>query len=676
MTYRYDQASDTWITKGRASILGTGGLGAPTAVIDFTAQALATTFDGTKSTQKGGTITAYAWNFGDGATSTAAKPSHTYAAAGDYVVTLTVTGSSTLQATATSTISVSTTTKPVPTADFSFVANNAADPLRVNFDASASSVPSGSIVKYDWDFQQSLYSSTSPLAPGYYYTAAGTYTVRLTVTTDQGATASVSKAVAVVGANVPPTAKITSLTVGSDAKTVTAVGAATDSDGYVASITWDWGDGSAKTTTTGTKAAPPSASASHVYSPGTYTVTLTATDDRGASTAVTGAVTVAAPPVATGGTGDSGVNQTGKAGQQQTPTGAVQYQSLSGSTTLAKVKSAGTTAVSFAAGTYSFSDFLGGVDGGTSSSGNTGSGLQFNRGCKGVFGAGSASTVFSMVANSSSRAGSVPVQGSGSTNQLQYVDIDSVPDGFVMDGVKIAGTAQGHMYNGLRIHNPGNSTFQNSTITGMPGNNSSPPGETFMMNIFAQAAGKKMTIKNMTFDGAQGGTRVAAALLGTNNTAGQIDIVDCLFQNQQYSSTVTIWELQKGGVINIIRPVTKLASRRNIGNEAQAGVINIYDPLFCDPASGSDDIRSTWTSNFNEGTINVYFTTQAKWDAFLAGRTVKKLTTICSVKQAYGGSAGGAYTGTKDIRNYCHLFIGGVEVDKTNRWTFTGQPVN
>ncbi len=39
-----------------------------------------------------GTITSYAWSFGDGTTSTAASPSHVYAAAGVYTVSLTVTG--------------------------------------------------------------------------------------------------------------------------------------------------------------------------------------------------------------------------------------------------------------------------------------------------------------------------------------------------------------------------------------------------------------------------------------------------------------------------------------------------------------------------------------------------------------------------------------------------------
>ena len=39
-----------------------------------------------------GDISGWAWTFGDGGSSTAQDPSHEYTAAGDYTVTLTVTG--------------------------------------------------------------------------------------------------------------------------------------------------------------------------------------------------------------------------------------------------------------------------------------------------------------------------------------------------------------------------------------------------------------------------------------------------------------------------------------------------------------------------------------------------------------------------------------------------------
>ena len=51
----------------------------------------AISFSSAGSSDSDGTITGYAWTFGDGGTSTAANPSHTYTAAGTYTVTLTVT---------------------------------------------------------------------------------------------------------------------------------------------------------------------------------------------------------------------------------------------------------------------------------------------------------------------------------------------------------------------------------------------------------------------------------------------------------------------------------------------------------------------------------------------------------------------------------------------------------
>ena len=64
---------------------------APTAAFTLHGAALAASFDGSGSSDADGTIASYAWDFGDGSTGTGMKPSHTYAAAGDYTVTLTVT---------------------------------------------------------------------------------------------------------------------------------------------------------------------------------------------------------------------------------------------------------------------------------------------------------------------------------------------------------------------------------------------------------------------------------------------------------------------------------------------------------------------------------------------------------------------------------------------------------
>jgi PKD repeat protein len=84
--------------------------GTPAANFTFTTSNLTANFTDT-STDPGGTISAWSWNFGDSTTSTTRNPSHTYAAAGTYTVSLTVTDSvSSAQNTKTQQVTVSTST--------------------------------------------------------------------------------------------------------------------------------------------------------------------------------------------------------------------------------------------------------------------------------------------------------------------------------------------------------------------------------------------------------------------------------------------------------------------------------------------------------------------------------------------------------------------------------------
>jgi PKD repeat protein len=92
------------------STVGRGGAPsntAPTAAFSSSVTGLSATVNAAASSDPDGSITSYAWRFGDGATASGATASHTYAAAGTYPVTLTVTDNA--GATGTTTASVTVT---------------------------------------------------------------------------------------------------------------------------------------------------------------------------------------------------------------------------------------------------------------------------------------------------------------------------------------------------------------------------------------------------------------------------------------------------------------------------------------------------------------------------------------------------------------------------------------
>ena len=175
-----------------------------------------------------------------------------------------------------------------PTA--SFIANPTSGdaPLTVIVNGSASSDPDGTVVSYSWTFGDG--GADSGASTSYTYTSAGTYTVTLTVTDDGGATGSTTRQIQVTSANQPPNASFSaSPTSGYAPLSVSFNGSgSTDSDGTIASYSWNFGDG----------ATSSGVSRSHSYSAaGNYTATLTVTDDDGATDASTRLIQVATPPI-------------------------------------------------------------------------------------------------------------------------------------------------------------------------------------------------------------------------------------------------------------------------------------------------------------------------------------------------------------------------------------------
>src|SRR3989442_3779611 len=108
------------------------------------------------------------------------------------------------------------------------------------------------------------------------YAGRGSYRVTLTVTDTEGAArARTSKPVTVTAANQPPTANFTSSCSG---LTCNFTSTSSDPDGSIASYTWAFGDG-------GTSTAQ---NPSHTDGgSGSYTITLTVTDNQPATSAPT-----------------------------------------------------------------------------------------------------------------------------------------------------------------------------------------------------------------------------------------------------------------------------------------------------------------------------------------------------------------------------------------------------
>jgi PKD repeat protein len=78
----------------------------PTARMSVSCQALACSMTGDTSSDPEGPLASYAWDFGDGGTSSQADPNHTYAAAGTYQVSLKVTDSGGVSDIATKSVTV------------------------------------------------------------------------------------------------------------------------------------------------------------------------------------------------------------------------------------------------------------------------------------------------------------------------------------------------------------------------------------------------------------------------------------------------------------------------------------------------------------------------------------------------------------------------------------------
>jgi PKD repeat protein len=221
-----------------------------------------------------GTIMAWLWEFGDGATSGQQNPDHNYAAKGEFTISLTVTDNGGLTGTVEKTIVVGNAT---PIAAFGFAPEfpNAGDVVTFTNE----STDDAEIVACFWEFGDG--ATTVEYHPTHAYATSGVFTVRLTVIDDDHVANSVEHDVEVV--NAPPVAAFSftpsPATVLDDVKFTDE---STD-DGEIVAWRWEFGDG----------AESDEQNPEHKYAAkGKFTVKLTVTDNGDLSDSVEHEITI------------------------------------------------------------------------------------------------------------------------------------------------------------------------------------------------------------------------------------------------------------------------------------------------------------------------------------------------------------------------------------------------
>jgi PKD repeat protein/KaiC/GvpD/RAD55 family RecA-like ATPase len=225
-------------------------------------------FNASTSYDPDGTLVNYYWDFGDGQTGMGMVASHAFGENGTYSVALTVTDNDGLTDSTHETVVVQGRT---PVAQFTKSANAVDTGVFVQFDASSSYDPDGTIVGCFWDFGDG--KNATGIVASHSYADNGTYTVILMATDNDGLSSVYQDAILV--SNKAPVASFTvsSITVYPDEIVTFNATLSHDSDGFIVSQFWDFGDGTGATGIV----------VSHAYiQSGTYSVTLTVTDDDGA----------------------------------------------------------------------------------------------------------------------------------------------------------------------------------------------------------------------------------------------------------------------------------------------------------------------------------------------------------------------------------------------------------
>lgn len=186
---------------------------------------------------------------------------------------------------------VGTSNSTVPSPSFTFTPSAPEIQQSVTFDATGTTDEGracGTLCSYTWTFSDGSVRSGQIITRT--FTTAGTYTVTLSVTDPAGASASVTRTVAVADVAAPTVSTPTvepDPAVADQPAVFTASGSAAPGHRIV-QYAWNFGDGTTQTTT------EPSVVKTYTV-PGSYTVIVTATDDLGRSGRSVVSITVVNP---------------------------------------------------------------------------------------------------------------------------------------------------------------------------------------------------------------------------------------------------------------------------------------------------------------------------------------------------------------------------------------------
>jgi PKD repeat protein len=228
------------------------------------------------------TPTSWLWQWGDGtANTTTQSPIHVFTSVGTYQVNLTATNDDGSNLSANQAVTVQALAPPV--VDFTANQTTGTTPLNVSFTDNSTNTPTS----WNWSFGDGNYSNTQNTTHLFY---TGNWSVNLTASNADGTGYKNGTWINVTSGVVTPVASFS--TNATSGKVPLSIQFTDSSSNIPTSWLWQWGDGTANTTTQ---------SPIHVYSvAGVYQVNLTATNTAGSNISANTAITAQAlaPPTA------------------------------------------------------------------------------------------------------------------------------------------------------------------------------------------------------------------------------------------------------------------------------------------------------------------------------------------------------------------------------------------